>query len=194
MPVRNLSCLVYVRTEMDDSLSLVEGRGKFKIGGSVIDWIGIENHQPIHLTRVQIGNQRLQITTLIGWQRVRRLRRDKHRLAHIAQSDVDSSSQLCNRPVLIQPRHHHALSRVSLQILGQRGKKLLLLVGPRVRRSLDARHSNSLREFRSKGRNLARPQPQPVFGLQSGCRRCALNRVQPIQLLRRLAPLRILAH
>jgi hypothetical protein len=58
-------------------LALLKAVGKIQIGGRVVDGIGIENHQPIHLARVEIGNQRLEIAKLIAGQRNRRLGTDK---------------------------------------------------------------------------------------------------------------------
>ena len=66
MPVRNLARLVKVRAKVRHNLCLVKGIEKTKIGGSGVDGVGIQNHQPIHLARIQIPNQRLQIANLIG--------------------------------------------------------------------------------------------------------------------------------
>ena len=63
----------------------------------------------------------------------------RNRLAHIAERIVDGQRQRCNRRILIQPRKHSALAGVGLQILRQRGEKLLLLVGPRVSGRVHAR-------------------------------------------------------
>ena len=50
-----------MRAQMRDDIGLVEGVGKVQIGGRVVDRVGVENHQPIHLARIQIGDQRLEI-------------------------------------------------------------------------------------------------------------------------------------
>ena len=60
MPVRELPGLVQVQAEMGDNLGFVEGRGEIQIGGSVVDGIGVQNHQPIHLARIQIGDKLLE--------------------------------------------------------------------------------------------------------------------------------------
>ena len=42
-------------------LRLVEGRRKLQIGRRVVNRIGIQNHQPIHFARIEIGNKRFEI-------------------------------------------------------------------------------------------------------------------------------------
>ena len=48
---------------------------------------------------------------------------DEDRLAHVAQRVVDGQRQRRHRRILIKPRNHHALARMRLQILGQRGQE-----------------------------------------------------------------------
>ena len=71
--MRNLPRLVHMRAELRDDLCLVQGRGKLEIPRSGVDGVGIQNHQPIHLARIQVRNQRLQVTDLIARHRACRI-------------------------------------------------------------------------------------------------------------------------
>ena len=192
VPVRFVSSLVVMRTQMCNYLCLIERCRKLQIRGSRVDGVGVQNHQPIHLARVEISHQRLQVANLIAGQRVQRVA-NNHRLAHVAQCGIDGQSQLSHRWILVDAGNHRALARVRLQVLREGRKKLLLLIGPAVIRSLRAGRAHRYGKRRGKRRNLARAQSQPMFGLHAGRRRRALHRVQPVQIAGRLAPLRIFA-
>ena len=182
-----------MRAQVRNQLRLAKRICKVQIGRRRIYRIGIQNHQPIHFARIQVRHQRFEIANLIAWYRIHRLRRYRHRLAHIAQRVINCQRQLRNRLVLVEPCNHRALAGVRLQVLRQRSKKLLLRIGPRIRRRIHARHAHSLRQLRRKRRNLARPQPQPMLGLQARCGRRTLYRIQPVQMVWVLAPLCVLA-
>ena len=196
VPVGDRARLVHVRTEMGDDLCLVEGRGELEIGWHRVDGVGIQNHKPIHLPGIQIGNQRLNIAKLIARQRKRGLAGDDRSLAGVAQRGVDRPGHGFNRPILIEPWNHDALARVSLQVLGQRSDKLLLFIGPVVARGVNGnwRAAHRLRQLRRKRRDFAGAQAQPMLRLQPSRRRRGLDRIKPVQILGVLAPLCIFAN
>jgi hypothetical protein len=102
---------------------------------------------------------------LIARHRIHRLRAHKNRLAHIAQRAVDGQRQRRTDSILIEPRNHRALAGVSLQVLRQRGRNFFCS-SVQHRPELQRQHAHSLGQLRRKRRNLARPQSQPMLGLQ----------------------------
>ena len=192
--MRNLAGLVQMRSQMRHHLGFVESRCELQIRRRGIDRIGVQNHQPIHLAGIHIRNQRLEVGNLIARQRNCGLMRDKNRLTHIAQRRVDRQCQDLDRRILIEPRNHSALTGVGLQILRKGGEELLLLVCPVVARSFSAIRTHSFRQLRRKRRNLARPQSQTMLGLESRRGRRGLDGIEPVQLLRILAPSGVIAH
>ncbi len=179
VPLRILPGLVHVRAKVRSHLRLFKCCRKIQISRRIINRIGIQNHQPVYFARIQIRNQRLQLRSLIR-RKSAQTRRIGNRLAGVAQHFIDDERVIGNRRILIQSRNHHALAWVRFQVLGQRGEKLLLLIGPCDRWNRKDLNANGLGQLRRERRNLARSQSKPMFSLQSSRCRRALNRIQPV--------------
>ena len=95
MPVRELRGLVHMRAEMNDGLDLAQARIELQIGGSRVDRVAVKDDQPVHIARVHVGDQRLQIVGLDRGQRIDGLGIN-HRLAHVAERLIDRDGRQMN--------------------------------------------------------------------------------------------------
>ena len=59
--MRLIACLVVVRAQMRHDLRFVECGREIQIGGRVVDRIRVQDDQPIHFARIEIGHQLLKI-------------------------------------------------------------------------------------------------------------------------------------
>ena len=126
VPVRNRARLIHMRTQVHRHRNLRERILEVQIARRRINRIHAQNHQPLHLARVHIGDQRLQIRHLLARHRIHRLGIDD-RLANRTQRRVQRISRSMNRRRSLLTRNHHTPAAALLQIRTQRRKELLRL-------------------------------------------------------------------
>ena len=176
--------------------ALLNADRKLKIGGRRVDRVRVQDHQPLHLARIQVGHQRLHVARSGRWAAGSAAREDTETvLPTLPSAELIAAASAVTDAILIKARNHRALARAGLQVLGQCGKKLLLLAGPCVARG---RHAAA--------RRLPPPAPPQTPALRwraaPGDARpscpwwsaSTFDRVKPVQLRGILAPRRILAH
>ena len=193
VPVGDLSGFVDVRTEMGDRLRFVERSGKLEIGGRGVDGVGVEDDEPIHLAGVEIGDERLDARKLIGGHRAGCLARNQSRLADVAQSCVNGKGEFGDGRILIDAGDDDALAGVGLEVFGEGGEELFLLIGPGVGRSDHAGDADGFGQLGGEGGNLAGAEAEAMLGFEAGGGRGGFDGVEAIELFRVLAPVRILA-
>src|SRR3569833_82504 len=135
MPLRDTAGFVIVRADMGDDFGLAEkALVETEIGGSGVDRVGIKDHEPINSARVEIGDEALEISHLIGWNRNCGLGGDGDCLADVSESLIDGERESGDRFVLIETGNDSTLAAVGLEIFGEDGEEVLLLGGPGVLR------------------------------------------------------------
>ena len=175
--------------------ALSKAAANSRSAGAVVNRIGIQNHQPIHLARIQIGNQRLEIGNLIckaaGFSGVE----CENRLDTIvAERAVDRQRQRRNRrDPDTAPESPRSCPREPSNPSPARPETSSAHRSTHTPGASTPATPTAFANSAAKaGISLAR-SPSRCSAFNPGRRRRALDRVQPVQLLRLLAPLRILA-
>ena len=126
VPVAILRGFILIEPEMHPQSNFVQRVQEVQVRRCVIHRIGVEHQQHVHFAAVHLGRKLAKLLQL----RSRRKGIDRigvaHRLSYRAQRRVDGMRQCVRGRSLRIAHHHHGCAAVGLQILDQRGGKLLL--------------------------------------------------------------------
>src|SRR5262249_26998102 len=109
VPLSYLSGFVRMKPEMNECIDFVQRRLDLQIFWRRVEGIGVEHNQPLHLARIHVGDQILELFCLNRRQRIYCVGED-YCLTDIPQSLIDSQRSEMNFGSLLLSRNHQRFS------------------------------------------------------------------------------------
>ena len=122
VPDADSARLIHMRAEMNCVGDLVECSLELQIGGRGVERIDAEHHEPLHVARVHIGDERFEVCNLLRRHRVHCLGVDD-RLADVAQLGVERVRRCMNSGRSLFAGDHNAPASGLFQIRRNRRKE-----------------------------------------------------------------------